>query len=258
MMKVILMLLLSTNIFAANKVDRIILFETEDPNKTTSRKAFRDKEIYLEKESMLRDEGKSYGVMSEYYYTRNDNGRLSFAYHLSHDYEKLSKLQGIDLQIMKKVDSYQDQWWAFRLSRVVGKYNAMADELVASSANPDADSQTIRDDNLQSMTMLGLGLGYRFNILNQFLKSDRVFEQVMAYGNYIFHLDGTNDNRYQGYGVTAEYGIHKRINSSFFAGVKLNYNIASLTRAQKSDEDKIDRSLILKWTGVALELGYFY
>lgn len=257
-MRILLLLFLCSNIFAAETVDRIILFEDEDPNKIGPRKAHDEKEIYLEKESMLREQLHKSGIMSEYYYTRNDNGRLSLAYHVSHDYEKLSKLQAIDFQVLTKIDSYQDQWWGLKVKRVVGKYNAMADELAQTSSNPDADSQTQRLDSQQSMTMLGLGLGYRFNILNEFLKSDRIFEQIMAYGNYIYHLDGSNDTKYQGYGISAEYGIHKRISKTFFAGTKLTYSIASLTRAQKSDEDKVDRSLVLRWTSIGFEFGYFY
>jgi hypothetical protein len=80
----------------------------------------------------------------------------------------------------------------------------------------------------------------------------------MAYGNYIFHLDGKTSEQYRGFGATMEYGLHRRIGESFFGGAKLSYNLASLERAKKDDEDKIDRSLVFRWTSIGIEFGYYY
>ena len=255
---VLLFFLFSFNAISAESVDRLILFETESPEKIGLRQANENKEIYLEKESMLRDKLDDSGMLGDLYYTASDKGRLSLAYHVSHDYEKLSKLQAIDFQILRRMNSYQDQWWGIQIKRVVGKFNAMAEEVEASSNHPNANSLDLRLDSDQSMTIFGLGLGYRFNILKDFFKSDRVFEQIMAYGNYIYHLDGSSDTKYQGYGLSAEYGIHKRITKVFLIGTKLSYSIASLTRPAESDEDKLDRSLVLKWTSIGLEIGYLF
>lgn len=254
----ILVLLLITNIAAAAETDRLMLYQTPNPDKMTPKQISSEGEVYLEKESLIRDVNEHTGVLGDYYYTRRDNGRLSLAYHTSHDYEKFSKLSTIDIQVMKKFTSYKDQWWGVQLKRVVAQYNALADELDKTSTNADADSKYERRDALQSMTILGLGVGYRFNILSEFFNTNRVFEQVMAYGNYIYHLDGKTDNKYRGYGATMEYGIHRRTGESFFVGTKLSYNIASLVRKAKSDEDKIDRSLVFRWTSIGFEVGYYY
>jgi len=257
MIKVIILFFISNPLWAAT-ADQLMLYQTPNPEKMTPKQISTESEVYLEKESLIRDVNQQSGVLSDYYYTRKDSGRLSLAYHTSHDYENFSKLYTLDIQVMKKITSYKDQWWGVQLKRVVAQYNALADELESTSTHPDADSQTERRDALQSMTIFGLGVGYRFNILSEFFKTNRVFEQVMAYGNYIYHLDGKNDNKYRGYGATMEYGIHRRVGESFFAGGKLSYNLASLERSKKSDEDKTDRSLVFRWTSIGFEVGYYY
>lgn len=238
--------------------DQMLLYQTPNPEKVSPKQLRENSEILLEKESLINEIDKERGVYTERFYTRKDSGRLSFAYHVSHDYEKLSKLYALDLQVIKKVNSYKDTWWGFQFKRVVAQYNALANELEVTSSHPDADSKLERRNALQSMTILGLGVGYRFKILTQFFETNRVFEHIMAYGNYIFHLDGETEEKYRGYGATMEYGLHRRVGESFFAGGKLSYNLASLERAAKTDEDKIDRSLVFRWTSIGLEVGYYY
>jgi len=257
MMKIIVLLFI-TNLAWAETADQKFLYQTPNPDKMTPKILNSNKEVYLEKEALIKEVDDETGVFAERYYTRKDTGRLSFAYHASHDYEKLSKLYALDLQVLKKMKSYKDQWWGIQIKRVVAQYNALADELESSSGHADADSQVERRTSPQSMTIFGLGIGYRFKILTQFFETNRVFEQVMAYGNYIYHFDGETDEKYRGYGATMEYGLHRRVGQSFFAGGKLSYNLASLERAKKSDEDKLDRSLVFRWTSIGFEVGYYY
>ncbi len=257
MMKILFLLFIS-NLAWAQTADQLILFQTPNPDKMTPKQLQRNSEVYLEKESLIREVNEKSGVLGDHYYTRKDSGRLSLAYHTSHDYEKISKLYTLDIQLLKKIQSYKDQWWGLQLKRVVAQYNAIAAELEQTSTHPDADSQYTRADALQSMTVFGLGIGYRFKILTEFFDTNRVFEQVMAYGNYIYHLDGATSDKYRGYGATMEYGLHRRIGESFFGGAKLSYNLASLERAKKSDEDKLDRTLVFRWTSIGFEVGYYY
>ena len=246
----------STN--ARTKVDRDLLFEQEDFKRVNPRRAQNIPEVYLHNESFLKEEESSTGLYSDLYYTKLDSGRLSFAYHISHDYEEFSKLQIIDFQFMKKVNSYKDQWWGLQVKQITAKYTALADELTSTTGNTDADANTRRFDNQQSMTIFGFGYGYRFKALTAMINSDRVFESVMAYANYISHFDSTNSKNYNGFGLTTEYGIQKRMSEGFFSGIKIGYNIASLVRPATSDEKKSDRSLIFKWTSLGFEFGYYF
>lgn len=255
----LLFIIFTSSVWAQQKdADRLLLFQTPDPDKITTKKIKSNPDVYLEKESLIQDKNSTTGVFDEAYYTRRDKGRISLSYHTSHDYENFSKLSAIDAQVMMKATSYTDRWWGVQIKRVTAQYNALADELQTSTGHADADANITRGDALQSMTIFGVGAGYRFKILADFFNSNRIFEQVMAYGNYIYHLDGKTSQKYRGFGATMEYGIHRRIGESLFAGVKLSYNLASLERTKKSDEDKIDRSLVFQWTSVGFEVGYYY
>jgi hypothetical protein len=257
MIRIIVLTLFSLNVYAQN-LERAILFDQVDPKQLTPKHIRDNKEVYLSGESLIQDKSAETGIYSEPHYTGLDKGRLSISYHVSHDYESFEKLQSIDFQLLSKISSYKDQWWGLQLKRVTAKYNALANEVSGSSTHPNANKTIERQDSLQSMTMIGFGFGHRFNILGDFFKSDRIFETLMAYGNYIYHLDGQTDDKYQGYGFSADYGIHKRMSQSFFYGGKLTYNLASLVREAKTNEDKVDRSLAFRWTSIAFEIGYFY
>lgn len=265
-MKALILILLALSqlsSFAATKgrkqnVDRLILFEQENLENASPSTLSNDPLIYLENDSLLRDEDTSSGIYSDLYYTKNDSLRISFAYHLSHDFEEFSKLQVIDFQVLKKIPSYKDQWWGVQVKRVVGKYSNMADELTTTSTNTDANANTFRNDSEQSMTLIGFGYGHRFKLLGDIFNSDRVFETLMAFGNYVTHLDHTDSQNYKGYGLTAEYGIQRRMTKSFFTGIKFGYNIASVERAKKSDEKKEDRTLVLQWSSIGFEIGYYF
>lgn len=241
-----------------NEVDRDILFEQKEASSITPSDISKEPEIYLDSESLFRDEDSSAGIYTDLYYTKNDSLRISFAYHVSQDYEEFSKLQVLDFQIHKKIPSYKDQWWGIQLKRVVGKYSAFADELTSDSGHPNADANTKRFDNEQSMSMFGFGYGQRFRLLGDLINSDKVFESLMAFANYVYLLDSTNSNKYEGYGLTAEYGLQRRISKGFFAGVKLGYNLASVVRPATTDEKKEDRSLVMKWTSLGFEFGYYF
>lgn len=243
---------------AREAVDRKMLFDQENYNKVNPRSAQEESEIYLHNQSFLSEENESTGLYTDLYYTKLDTVRLSFSYSFSHDYEEFSKLQAIDLQFMKKIPSYKDQWWGIQLKRVTAKYNALADEVQADTGHADANSNTKRFDNQQLLSMIGFGYGYRFKALTMAFKSDRIFESLMAYANYVTHVDGTDSTSYTGYGLTTEYSLQKRVSEGFFYGVKIGYNIASLERSKVSDEKKTDRSLVFKWASLGFEIGYYF
>jgi hypothetical protein len=66
------------------------------------------------------------------------------------------------------------------------------------------------------------------------------------------------DKTYKGFGLTTNYGIHKRTGQNFFYGGKFSYNIASVSRDAINNEPKKDRSLSLGWGSIAFEMGFFY
>jgi len=252
-----LIFILSTSSVFADAQESALLFKQESNKSLSPAVITSNPDVYLSNESMLRDSAGEEGIYSERYYTREDNLRLSIGYQISQDFEELSKLSIIDIQLHKKMDSYKDQWWGVQLKSISGEYNIFADEL-DDNTDPLSDGAIKRGLNTQTMTVIGLGLGYRFKTLSQMFNSDRVFENIMVFGNYVTNLDGATSKKYAGYGLTAEYSVQRRMSESMFINLKLGYNIASLVRAAESDEKQEDRSLVFRWTTLGFDFGYYF
>jgi hypothetical protein len=208
-------------------------------------------------ESLLRDSSGEDGIYTDEFYTKKDTFRISLGYQIAQDFQDFSKLSIIDIQLHKKMASYKDQWWGLQFKSVTGQYDIFADELDVST-DTTSDRSVTRGTNEQNLTIIGLGLGYRFKALTAMFNSDRVFENVMAFGNYITNLDQTNSKKYTGYGLTTEYSIQRRMSEELFLNFKIGYNIASLSREADDEERKEDRSLVFRWTTFGLDFGYYF
>ena len=255
-MKIVILLtniVMISSSFAANN----LLYRQESKKSMSISKIKRDSDIYLSNESLLRDGEGENGIYTDYFYTKKDSLRFSIGYQFAQDFENISQISTVDLQIHKKFSSYKDQWFGVQIKRVVGQYDALADELDESS-NPEADGNIKRGTTEQTMTIVGLGFGYRFKGLTQMFSSDRVFENIMAFGNYVAHLDKQTSKKYSGYGLTAEYAIQRRISEALFFNFKIGYNIASVERSAEDDEKKEERSLVFKWSTLGFDIGYYF
>jgi hypothetical protein len=257
-MKLILILIvIASHSWANDANESAFLFKQESLKRLSPSQIKGNPEIYLDDQSLIRDGEGEGGIYTDTYYTKKDSFKMSIGYQTSLSLEDFAKLRVINIQIMKKIASYKDQWLAFQLQNVVGAYSTLADEL-ETSTDPDSDGFIKRGPNDQSMTLIGIGLGYRFKALTQMFDSDRVFENVHAYGNYITNLDSTTSEQYNGYGLTTEYSIERRISEALFVNLKFGYNIASVVRDAKDDEKKQDRSLVFRWTTVGFDFGYYF
>lgn len=216
-------------------------------------------EIHLNNESIIQDTDNDLGVYSDAYFSGKDSNRLSLAFHLTHDFQNISKLYSFEAQMLFEFDHYRESWWGIILKSTSANYSAIAEEILGSgSGHPDANSNTLRLDNKQTINSVGPGLGHRFKLLSSWYHTDRIFETVAAYLTYNFHTDSTDDLQYSGFGYVADYGLHYRARTNFFYGGKLSYNYVALIRDAISDESKQDRSLVLGWTSFAFEMGYYY
>lgn len=241
----------------AEEYDSESLFQQEPIENLTPDKVKSNPEIFTINESLLQDDSGDEGLYSEEYYTKSDSLSFSIGYQIAQDLEKSTKLSVIDFQIHKKIASYKDQWWGFQYKSIKGEYSIFANELDPST-DPNSDRSTTRGSNIQAMNLIGFGLGYRFKALTAMFNSDRVFENIMAYANYVTNTDSTNSKEYTGYGLTTEYSIQRRFSQYLFFNFKIGYNLASISREQENDEKKEDRSLVFKWTTLGLDFGYYF
>jgi hypothetical protein len=251
-----LLLLCSLNAYA-NDQETALLFKPESLNSIPASKVRSNPDVYQQNESLLRDSSGEDGLYTEEFYTKKDTFRVSLGYQIAQDFKDFSSLSVIDVQFHKKIASYKDQWWGLQFKSIKGNYDVFAEELDTSS-DPTSDRSVTRDDNEQSLSMIGLGLGYRFKALTAVFNSDRIFENVMAFGNYVTNQDATNSKKYIGYGLTAEYSIQRRVSEALFFNFKMGYNLASLSREAEDKEKKEDRSLVFKWTTLGFDFGYYF
>lgn len=217
-------------------------------------------EKFLRDESMIYNFNSNLGLRDQRKYTGTDKNKLAVAGHISSDYEHLDNLLGFEVNYLRRSQAYDKIWWGAQFFTHNAKFDAITqNHSEGSSTNTGSEAANQRPSGIENSVMgAGLGMSYRFKLLLDFWDSEDVFETIDVFGNYIILNEKHIDQSYKGYGLTANYGIHKRSGTSFFYGGKISYNLASVTREAINDEKKSDRSLTLGWLSVALELGVFF
>jgi hypothetical protein len=216
-------------------------------------------EKFLRDESMIYNLNSDLGIRDQRHYTGSDLNRLAIAGHVNSGYEHPNYILGAEASYMRRSTRYHQAWWGAQIFSHRAQFKAITRNSRAASSNKNAESNTRRPgDTRDSILAGGLGAGYRFKFFLDFLRTEDWFETVDVFVNYIRMDESFIDKQYQGYGLSTNYGIHKRTSTSYFYGFKLSYNIASVTRPAIGDEKKTDRSLSLGWMTAAFELGFFF
>jgi hypothetical protein len=215
-------------------------------------------EKYLRDESMLFNFNSDRGISDQRSFTGEDNDRLSVAAHISADYEHVTDILGGDITYMHRNKRYNRLWYGAQLFHHSTYFDAITRNHSGETA-PQSESAFQRPGSAKNtLTAAGLGVGYRFKFFFEFIPTEDWFEQVDVFVNYL-NLDESFINQtYRGYGLTANYGVHKRVSRSFFYGGKLSYNAGLVTREAIERESKSERTLSLGWLTLALELGVFF
>jgi hypothetical protein len=219
--------------------------EERDPDNT---EVNRRSEKYKWDEALVAPYNSDLGIRDTTRYTGKDRNKLSFAFHLNGQYEHLQQLQALEFTWLRRSDAWHKLWWGASFRRTNTQFNNISED--AGSAGETGFDRPADSD--QIINTLGLGWGYRFKLLLDFFKTEDTFESVQVFANYTNLAEGHTGDNYAGYGMTADYGLHKRTRSSFFWGGKFTYNMAWVT----GPED--DRDLTLGWYTFALEAGFFY
>lgn len=252
-MKYLLLFLFSFDLLATQlQRDRQNLITPKPPQSVSTSDVESFPEIYLHNNSVLQERNAETGLYSTAYFTAKDESKFSASYMFSQDYEDFTKVSSFDLNYQNKFDNdWEQMWWGILLKRTIAKNDAIAEDSIAKNGEP-------RSSNQQSFTTLGFGYGHRFKTLSSFLETQRVFETVSVYVNYVFHIDSTDSQRYQGFGYNADYGLHYRSSESLFYGLKMSYNWAQVERAAENNEKLSDRSIVFGWFQLGFEIGYYF
>ena len=253
-MKYLLLLLLPVHVYAASFFD----LSEEELNPSSEDILIKKPEKYQRDESMIYNFNSNLGIRDQRRYTGEDRNRFSLAGHISGDYEHFNNLLGAEVAYMRRTTRYNQIWYGAQFFA----HNTYFDAITQNHSlgtNPNSEGQFQRPGDSKAKVMAGgLGVGYRFKLLLEFLPTEDWFENIDVFVNYVQMDDSFIDRKYTGYGLTTNYGLHKRSGTSFFYGGKLSYNIASVTREAIGNESKSDRSFALGWLSLGLELGFFY
>lgn len=256
-MKLLLILLfISLNTFAADPFK----VPEDEQNPETQEILIHKPEKYLRNESVIYDFNTDLGIKDQRKYTGTDRNRFSLAGHISCDYEHFNDILGLEVNYMRRTERYHQVWYGLQFFQHRTFFDAITQNHERSvSSDPNSEAQMQRPNNVKNNVFGGgLGMSYRFKLLLDFFPTEDVFESVDVFVNYLI-LDETYIKRkYSGYGLTTNYGIHKRSRTNFFYGGKISYNIASVTREAIAEESKSDRSFSLGWLTLGLELGFFF
>lgn len=252
----ILIILFSQNLLAAD----LYTLTEEEKNPDTQDILINQPEKYLRDESMIYDLNSDLGIRDQRKYTGTDNNKFAVAGHISGDYEHFNDILGLEFNYMHRSEKYNKMWYGFQLFQHRTFFDSITQNQDPKAGdNANDESQFHRPNNVKSTVFAGgLGLGYRFKLLMEFFPTDDVFETVDVFANYIIMDETFIKKKYQGYGLTTNYGIHKRSSSTYFYGGKLSYNLAAVTREALGDEKKADRSFAIGWLSLAFEMGFFF
>ncbi len=206
------------------------------------------KEKYTWDESLIYAYNSDLGIRDQRRYTGSDRNKMSASFHLNGQYEYLQKLMALEVTWLRRTDNWLKLWWGVTYRRATADW-----EVVTQNRSSGGEAAFKRpNDSEQAINTLGLGFGYRFKLFLDFFKTEDVFESVQAFATYNTLAEGFTGDNYTGYGLIADYGLHKRTRTSFFYGGKFSYNLAWV------EGPGVDRNLSLGWYTFALELGFFY
>lgn len=252
----LLIILFSQNVLALDPFE----LSEEEKNPDTQNVLIKEPEKYLRDESMIYDLNTDLGIKDQRKYTGTDRNKFAVAGHVSGDYERFNDLLGLEFNYMHRSERYNQIWYGVQFFQHRTFFDAITQNQDAEAGdNANDESQTQRPNNVKtSVVALGLGVGYRFKLLLEFFPTEDVFETVEVFGNFLNMNEGYTDENYKGYGLTTNYGIHKRSSSKYFYGGKLGYNLGYVTRDAIGTESKGDRSFSIGWLSLGLEMGLFF
>lgn len=253
-MKYLLLFLLPLTSYAG-----IFDLSEEELNPDAEEILIKKPEKHLRHESMIYDFNTDLGIKDQRRFTGNDRNKFSIAGHFSGDYEHWNDILGGEVSYMRRSTRYNQVWWGAQFFQHATYFDAITQNRKTSSSNVNAESNYQRPNDTKNTVMAaGLGAGYRFKLLLDFFPTEDTFESVDVFVNGVELNEKYIKQKYRGFGLTTNYGIHKRSSTSFFYGGKLSYNIASVTRKAIGNESKSDRSLTLGWLTFGFEMGFFY
>lgn len=260
----IFMLSLASVVNMANAQDftQTELYGQPKPEKLSIPQIRKKKDTLYFSDELLKDFDPNAGIIKDSYFTMRDRNRFSLGYHLSTNYNDFTEITTFELEFLQNMRDWQNAWWGLIFKSGSATFEAITqnhdlDSSAASGSDANAANQR-KFTAAQSFTLFGIGMGHRFRFLLDFVKTQRLYEQIMCYVTYVSNTDDFTDQEYAGPGLTVDYQLFKRSSQRVYYGGKLSYNLASVSKEIPDGVRNREARLTLSWFSLAFNIGYFY
>lgn len=203
-----------------------------------------------ERGGIYRDFNDKFGYFNDGFNIAEDKNRFSFSYHMGSKFEDPMSNQTLEVAYMKKLSQ---AWLVLNARKTRAKFDSISSGQKSLSSNPEAEGNITRASDIQSLMLLGGGIGYRFNSFK-----DRFYETISATLNYATNHDEVTGKNYKGFALVTDFGIHYRSAKDFFYGGKFSYYLVELQREKDELTSYKERSMNLSFLTFGFEIGYFY
>ncbi len=238
------------------ELDALERGEKLDRSKNVKQKEEENTNVYTEmkdsdQDIIISQIDKELGIYLEDYSTDNDQHRFGLNYHFNSDLKNPFEITTMEANYAYRLGV---AWLEICAALTTGKYR----ELTRLNGSIGAETENQREENASNLTFGG-GLGYRTRYIRNLINSSNIFETIAAYLTYNSFSDNFRSESYTGYGIKADFGVHKRTGARSHWGMKMSYNLASVRKAKQFEgEGSAARSLTITWLTFGLEYSFYF
>lgn len=195
------------------------------------------------------------GIRLGTFSTSEDRSKIGLAYTLNSDLKDLTELSGFEASYSYRL---QKTWLDFFVARTTAQFDQITENNPALGAlTPAANSDEVEPST--SLLNFGAGLMYRTTYIQNLIGGEGFFETIAAHVTYNQFDDSFREESFSGLGFKADFGIHRRFSKNFHFGGRMTYQMATVKiPAAFEGETSSSRSLLLRWLGLGVDIGFYF
>lgn len=192
------------------------------------------------------------GLMVDRHRIKEDKNRISFLFHVNTNLYNISDVTGLEFNYAHHFKNY---WLEFFFMRTQADFYRIVDE----TNSADLPASSTLDQSNDELSIYGIGISMRGAWIQELINSESIYTHTganLAYYNLNQNLSSTS---YSGPGLKADFGIHVRNSKTMHYGLRTTYYLAHVRRAQAFEgEDSSNRSLLLTWMTIGVDLSFYF
>ena len=196
------------------------------------------------------------GIELGEYSIANDSSKLSLSYNLNFSAMEAMEITSYDASYSFKLDFFGERTWVdFGYQQTSGtfdKFSTPSSTLHSGLNEEDVKAQTI------SLSTFYLGGTIQSSLVQNIIQHDRLFESLSAAVTYNSYTEDLLTDSMTGYGLKSALGLYIRSSKNMHYGLKMTYNMATVTRSPEEGETKSQNTLQLSWATAGLDLSFYF